>query len=438
MSDQEQPTAATGDSASHDSASHDSAALEKGAAVLERYSHAMMGTYGEPMRVIERGEGSYVWDADGNKYLDLLGGIAVNTLGHAHPAWVAALTQQAQTLAHTSNFFATKPQIELAEKLLDLAQAPTGSRVFFSNSGAEANEAAFKMARRTGKGTIIALEGSFHGRTMGALSMTHKAAIREPFEPMPAGVVFVPAGDVEALRTAATEAGDDLAAIIIEPIQGEAGVRPLTSGFITAARIFATRHEALLIMDEVQTGVARTGAWFAHQLHGTTPDVMTLAKGLGGGFPLGAVIAFGKRAGSLLGKGDHGTTFGGNALGAAVALATLRAIEDEGLIANVKTVGEHLRTSLGSIPGIKEVRGEGLLLGIGLAAPVSAQIAAAAIQAGFIINPPSPDTIRLAPALNLTTAEADTFIEWFSDYVNTHPIAVEQPPEDAHAGRQEA
>lgn len=413
---------------------HGGAGLEKGAVELQRYNHALMGTYGTPMRVIERGEGSYVWDADGNKYLDLLGGIAVNTLGHAHPAWVEALTKQAQTLVHTSNFFATAPQIELAEKLLHLAQAPTGSRVFFSNSGTEANEAAFKMARRTGKGTIIALEGSFHGRTMGALAMTHKAAIREPFEPMPAGVVFVPAGDVEALRTAATEAGDDLAAIIIEPIQGEAGVRPLMHGFMAAARVFATRHDALLVMDEVQTGVARTGAWFAHQLHGVTPDVMTLAKGLGGGFPLGAVVAFGERAGSLLGKGQHGTTFGGNALGAAVALATLNTIENEGLIANVKSVGEHFRTSLAAVAGVKEVRGEGLLLGIGLDAPVSAEIAEAAIQAGFIINPPSPDTIRLAPALNLSIAEADTFIQWFTQYVASHPIEVKVPSEDVQAG----
>ncbi|WP_084626746.1 acetylornithine transaminase [Demequina aurantiaca] len=420
---------------------HGGAGLDRGAAELQRYSHALMATYGQPMRVIERGEGSYVWDADGNKYLDLLGGIAVNTLGHAHPAWVAAITQQAQTLAHTSNFFATKPQIELAEKLLDLANAPTGSRVFFSNSGAEANEAAFKMARRTGKGTIIALEGSFHGRTMGALAMTHKPAIREPFEPMPGGVVFVPAGDVEALRAAATQAGDDLAAIILEPIQGEAGVRPLTHGFMAAARVFTARHDALLIIDEIQTGVARTGAWFAHQLHGITPDVMTLAKGLGGGFPMGAVIAYGERAGNLLTKGDHGTTFGGNALGAAVALATLRTVEDDGLIANVKSVGEHLRTSLGAVPGVKEVRGEGLLLGIGLAAPVSAEIATAAVEAGFIINPPSPDTIRLAPALNLTTAEADTFIDWFTNYVSKHPIevtAVEATPTSEDAQEQES
>jgi acetylornithine aminotransferase len=413
------------------------AALDKGGVELQRYSHAVMGTYGTPLRVLERGEGSYVWDADGNKYLDLLGGIAVNTLGHGHPAWVAALTKQAQTLVHTSNFFATVPQIELAEKLLEISHAPTGSRVFFSNSGTEANEAAFKMARRTGKGTIIALEGSFHGRTMGALAMTHKLAIREPFEPMPSGVIFVPAGDVEALRTAATEAGDDLAAIILEPIQGEAGVRPLTHGFMAAARIFSARHDALLIMDEVQTGIARTGAWFAHQLQGVTPDVMTLAKGLGGGFPLGAVIAFGDRAGSLLGKGDHGTTFGGNALGAAVALATLNAIEDEGLLANVKTVGEHFRASLGAIEGVKEIRGEGLLIGIGLDEPISAQATAAAIEAGFIINPPTPDTIRLAPSLNLSLAEADTFIAWFAHYMQA-PAAEESAVEVVEESAEES
>jgi len=406
---------------------HGGAGLEKGAVELQRYSHSVMSTYGTPMRVIARGEGNYVWDADGNKYLDLLGGIAVNTLGHAHPAWVSALTKQAQTLSHTSNFFATAPQIELAEKLLDLAQAPTGSRVFFSNSGAEANEAAFKMARRTGKGTVIALEDSFHGRTMGALAMTHKAAIREPFAPMPAGVTFVPANDVAALTAAVAAAGDDLAAVIVEPIQGEAGVQPLTHEFFSAVRTLTARHDALFILDEVQTGIARTGAWFAHQLHGIKPDIMTLAKGLGGGFPMGAVIAFGSRAGSLLGKGDHGTTFGGNALGAAVALATIRAVEDLELIANVKSVGEYLRTAIAEIPGVCEVRGEGLLLGIGLDAPVSAQIAAAAIEAGFIVNPPSPDTLRLAPALILTQSEAQTFVKWLVGYVAAHPIdAVEQ------------
>jgi acetylornithine aminotransferase len=293
---------------------HGEHGLAQGAQELQRYSHALMGTYGTPMRVLVRGDGSHVWDADGNRYLDLLGGIAVNALGHAHPAWVKAVADQAATLAHTSNFFATPAQIALAEKLIALAQAPTGSRVFFSNSGAEANEAAFKLARRTGRETIIALEDSFHGRTMGALAMTHKPAIREPFAPLPAGVQFIAPDDVGALTSAM---GDHVAAIILEPIQGEAGIVPLSHDFMTAARELATAHGALLIVDEIQTGVGRTGSWFAHQRHGVKPDVMTLAKGLGGGFPVGAVIAYGEAVGTMLSKGAHGTTFGGNPMAAA-------------------------------------------------------------------------------------------------------------------------
>ncbi|WP_062465423.1 acetylornithine transaminase [Demequina soli] len=393
--------------------SHGEAGLERGRVDTQRYEHSVMGTFGTPLRVLARGEGSWVWDADGNRYLDLLGGIAVNALGHAHPAWVAAITAQASTLAQASNFFATEPQIRLAERLLELAQAPHGSRVFFANSGTEANEAAFKMARRVG-GTIIALEGAFHGRSMGALSMTHKEALRAPFAPLLERVVFVPPNDVAALEAAVAEAGDTLGAVIIEPIQGETGVRPVTHAFLEAARELTLRHGALLILDEIQTGVARTGAWFAHQLHGIQPDVMTLAKGLGGGFPIGAVVAFGARAGALLGKGDHGSTFGGNALACAAALATLDTIEAEGVLDNVKAVGEHLRSALADVPGVVEVRGEGLMLGIGLAAPVSAAVAAAAVEAGFIVNPPSPDTIRLVPALTLTAAEADLFIAWMA------------------------
>ncbi|PKQ26611.1 MAG: acetylornithine transaminase [Actinobacteria bacterium HGW-Actinobacteria-4] len=398
-------------------------ALDKGAAQLKRYEQALMANYGMPMRVMERGEGSYVWDADGNRYLDLLGGIAVNALGHAHPAWVSAITKQAATLAHTSNFFATGPQIDLAEKLMEIADAPAGSKVFFCNSGAEANEAAFKMARRSGKGTIIALEGSFHGRTMGALAMTHKPAIREPFEPMPAGVVFVEPNNADALTAAAS---DDLAAIILEPIQGESGIVPLAHDYLAHARKVASDHGALLIFDEIQTGVGRTGAWFAHQLHGIRPDVMTLAKGLGGGFPVGAVVAFGEYAGGLLVKGDHGTTYGGNPLAAAAALATLRTIEADGLMANVKTVGEHLRTGLAAIPGVTEVRGEGLLLGVGLAAPVAPAVVAAALEDGFILNSPNPQTLRLAPALTLEITQAQTLVDWLSEYANEHPIQTEE------------
>ncbi len=384
---------------------------------LARYSNALMGTFGTPLRVLAKGEGSKVWDADGREYLDLLGGIAVNALGHAHPAWVAALTAQAGTLAQASNFFATEPQIALAEKLLDIAHAPAGSRVYLCNSGTEATEAAFKMARKTGRTRMIALEGSFHGRSMGALALTHKPAIREPFEPLPGDVTFVPAGDPDALTAAM---GGDVAALVLEPIQGEAGVRPLPPGYLAAARALCDQYGALLVLDEIQTGMARTGAWFAHQLDGVTPDVMLLAKGLGGGFPIGAVIAFGERAGALLTKGDHGSTFGGNALACATALATISTIEDEGLLQHVKQVGEHLRGAFEALPGVTEVRGAGLMLGVGLEAPISAEVAAAALDAGFIVNPPAPDTIRLIPALTITSAELDPFVTWLGGYLAAH------------------
>ena len=379
---------------------------------LDRYSNALMGTFGTPLRVIARGEGSYVWDADGNRYLDLLGGIAVTALGHAHPGWVSAIASQAATLAQASNFFATEPQIQLAERLLQLSDAPAGSRVFLTNSGTEAMEAVFKMARKTGRTRIVALEGSFHGRSMGALALTGKEAIRTPFEPLPGTVEFVPRGDLDALRAAA---GDDLAAIVLEPIQGESGVHPLTTEYLQLARELATKHGALLAFDEVQTGVARTGAWFAHQLHGVVPDVMALAKGLGGGVPIGAVVAFGPWAATLLLKGEHGSTFGGNALATAAALATLRILEEEDVLTNVKNVGEHTRSELAALPFVTEVRGEGLMLGAALSAPVAAEVAAAALEAGFIVNAPGPDTLRLVPALTITAAEVDTFVAWLAD-----------------------
>ncbi|WP_062377539.1 acetylornithine transaminase [Demequina pelophila] len=403
---------------------HNEAGLEHGRVDLQRYDHALMGTYGTPQRVLVRGEGSWVWDADGNRYLDLLGGIAVNALGHAHPAWVEAVSAQAATLTHTSNFFATEPQIRLAERLLTLAHAPSGSRVFLCNSGAEANEAALKLARRTGRRTVIALEGGFHGRTAGALSVTAKEALRAPFEPLVAGAVFVPP-TVDAIREAASAAGEDLAAILVEPIQGEAGVRPVPVEVLRVAREAAHRHGALLVMDEVQTGVGRTGAWFAHQLAGVVPDVMTLAKGLGGGFPVGAVVAFGERAATALVKGDHGTTFGGNPLASAAALATLDAIEADGLLDHARSQGEHLRAALAAVPGVTEVRGAGLMLGIGLAAPVAPAVVAAALADGFIVNAPDPATIRLVPALTLTRAEADAFLAWAAAHL---PALVTKEP----------
>ncbi|WP_010550127.1 acetylornithine transaminase [Brachybacterium paraconglomeratum] len=379
-----------------------------------RYSRSMIGVFGTPQRVLVRGKGTHVWDADGKEYLDLLGGIAVNALGHAHPDVVAAMTKQAGTLVHVSNFFATPTQIELAERLLQLAKAPEGSGVFFTNSGTESNEAAFKIARRTGRPRILALEKSFHGRTMGALALTHKEAYRAPFEPLPGGVEFLPAGDVAALEAAL--APGDVAALVLEPIQGEAGVLPLTEEYLRAARELTARHGALLILDEVQTGVGRTGEWFAHQaIEGLQPDVMTLAKGLGGGFPIGAVLTFGEDATGLLSPGQHGTTFGGNPLGAAVSLAVLGTLAEDGLLGKARTLGTQLQARIlglaGRDPRITGVRGAGLLQGITLATPIAPQVVAAALEHGFILNAANPSTLRLAPPLIITDEELGSFVE---------------------------
>ncbi|KQX63570.1 acetylornithine transaminase [Angustibacter sp. Root456] len=376
---------------------------------LERYAAALLPTYGTPQRVLVRGEGAYVWDADGRRYLDLLGGIATNALGHAHPTLVGAVTAQLSTLGHVSNFFASAPQVALAERLLGLLEAPRGSRVFFANSGAEANEGAFKIARRTGRPRILALEGAFHGRTLGALALTHKAAYREPFEPLPGGVEHLPFGDLAALEAALD---DQVAALVLEPVQGEAGVRPLPEGYLVEARRLTERVGALLVVDEVQTGMGRTGAWFAHTRHGVVPDVVTLAKGLGGGIPVGAVVTLGERASGLLTAGQHGTTFGGNPVAAAAALATIHVIERDGLLPRVQQVGR--RIAAGAVaagaPLVAGVRGEGLLLGVHLHEPRAAQVASAALEAGFIVNAVAPDTVRLAPPLILTPEQADSFL----------------------------
>jgi len=383
-----------------------------GQAWLQRYSSAVMGTYGAPQRVLVRGEGCYVWDADGRRYLDLLAGIATNALGHAHPLLVAAVTAQLTTLGHVSNFFATAPQIALAEQLLTIARAPGGSRVFFCNSGAEANEAAFKMARRTGRPKVVAAVDGFHGRTMGALALTHKPQYRAPFEPLPGGVEHVPFGDPQALARAVDGA---TAAVFLEPVQGEGGVRPAPPGYLEAARRITREQGALLVLDEVQSGIGRTGAWFAHQLPengDVVPDVVTTAKGLGGGIPIGAAIAFGEHNAALLGAGQHGTTFGGNPVASAAALATLHAIERDDVLADVRAVGARLRegiTALGH-PLVAGVRGQGLLLGVELTADVGPAVAAAALEAGFILNAVRPDTLRLAPPLVLTAAQADSFV----------------------------
>ncbi|MGY2703240.1 acetylornithine transaminase [Nocardioides sp. HB32] len=371
----------------------------------ERYAASLMNTFGPPKLVLARGEGAHVWDTDGKEYVDLLGGIAVNALGHGHPALVEAITTQLQTLGHISNFFTSAPQVELAERLLDLLGVGAGGgKVFLTNSGTEANEAAFKLTRRTGRTHVVAAEGSFHGRTMGALALTAKAAYRTPFAPLPGDVTFVPYGDADALAAAVT---DQTAAVLLEPIQGEAGVVVPPEGYLAAARAVADRHGALLWLDEVQTGMGRTGRWFAHI--GVTPDVVTVAKGLGGGFPVGACIGVGA-AGELLEPGNHGTTFGGNPVACAAALAVIRTIEDEDLLEHVTVLGQKLRDGLAADPRVTEVRGEGLLIGLDLSVDASADVAAAALAAGFIVNNPTPSRIRLAPPLVLTEDDVNAFL----------------------------
>jgi acetylornithine aminotransferase len=388
------------------------------AEVLRRYRGAVMGTYGTPQRVLVRGEGCYVWDADGRRYLDLLAGIAVNALGHAHPFLVSAITAQLATLGHVSNFFATPLQVALAERLLETAGAPEGSAVFFCNSGSEAIEGSLKISRRTGRTGLVAAEGAFHGRTMGALSLTHKPAYREPFQPLVGDVVHVPFGDAGALRAAVS---DRTAAIVLEPVQGEGGVRPAPAGYLAAARAAADAAGALLVLDEVQSGIGRTGAWFAHQLDGigggigggVTPDVLPLAKGLAGGFPIGAVVAFGPAVATMLGPGQHGTTFGGNPVASAAGLATLHVIERDGLLENVAAVGRQIVADVEALghPLVTGVRGVGLLLAVELASPVASAAASALLDAGFIVNAVAPDALRLAPPLILTAEQARTFVE---------------------------
>ena len=384
---------------------------------LERYDRSVMKVFGTPQRVLVRGEGCYVWDADGHRYLDLLGGIAVNVLGHAHPFLVSAITAQLATLGHVSNFFTTPNQVGLAERLLELLGAPEGSAVFFGNSGSEANEAAFKLSRRTGRTGLVAAEGAFHGRTMGALALTHKKQYREPFAPLPGDVVHVPYGDVDALAQAVD---GRTAAVVLEPIQGEAGVRPAPPGYLTAAREITRAAGALLVLDEIQTGIGRTGAWFAHQLPAVVgdgepalvPDVVTLAKGLGGGVPVSALVAFGPENAALLSAGQHGTTFGGNPVATAAGLATLHVIERDGLLANAAATGDHLAAGITALadPLIQGVRGHGLLRAVQFTEPVAAATARHLLAAGFIVNAVAPDALRLAPPLILTTEQADTFV----------------------------
>ncbi|GAB3299513.1 acetylornithine transaminase [Parasphingorhabdus pacifica] len=378
------------------------------AAGTQRWQRSMMDNYGTPKLTLLSGSGCEVTDADGRTYLDLVGGIAVNALGHAHPAVVDAVTEQVSRLAHVSNLYAHDPGLRLAEELLALTGAGDQGKVLFCNSGGEANEAAFKIARRTGRTKIVATTGGFHGRTMGALALTGQPGKQEPFAPMPPGVVHVTYGDPAELEA---EVDETTAAIVLEPIQGENGVILPPDGYLQQAREIATRNGALLVLDEVQTGVGRTGSWFAFQRAGIVPDVITLAKGLGGGLPLGACIGIGA-AGTLLAAGQHGTTFGGNPVACAAALAVLRTITAEGLLEHVERTGKDLVTGIQQLhhPMITGVRGAGLLIAIQLAKPAAANIATAAQDAGYLINPVQPDVLRLCPPLVLETAQAQRLL----------------------------
>ena len=376
---------------------------------LDRYERSLLGVFGRPQLVLAHGDGCYVWDVDGRRYLDLVGGIAVNALGHGHPALVAAVSKQAGEAIHISNFFTSPAQIALAERLLGIAGAPAGSAVFFANSGTEAVEAAIKLSRRTGRTGLVAAEGAFHGRTTGALALTHKPAYREPFAPLIPGVVHVPYGDEAALRAAV---GSDTAAVVLEPVQGEAGVLSPGTAYLRVAREVTRDAGALLVLDEVQTGIGRTGTWFAFQQAGIVPDAITVAKGLGGGIPIGALVTFGAAASSLLTVGQHGTTFGGNPLACAAGLAVLGAIEDEGLMDQARLVGDHLARAVLALghPLVGGVRGVGLLRAILLDGEVAPAVAAAAREAGYIVNPVTPSAIRVAPPLVLTAAQVDDFV----------------------------
>ena len=381
------------------------------AAWTTRYRHSLMNTFGPPKRVFVRGEGAHLWDADGNRYTDFLSGLAVNALGHAHPAVLAAITAQLSTLGHVSNIFATPAQIALAERLTGFVTANrpgTEARVFFANSGTEANEAAFKITRRTGRTRIIAMEGSFHGRTMGALAITHNPAYREPFAPLPGDVGFVPYGDADALARAVD---DTVAAVVIEPIQGENGVVDPGDEFLRAARRITSAHGALLWLDEVQTGMGRCGDWLASTGSGVTADIVTVAKGLGNGFPIGACVAVGEAAG-LLQPGNHGTTFGGNPVAAVAGLAVIGVIERDGLLAASRRLGDRIADQVigAGHPLVSAVRGRGLLRGIVLTEDVAAATVERLLEAGWVANAPRPAVIRVAPPLIVTETQIDEFV----------------------------
>ncbi|MEL4320152.1 acetylornithine transaminase [Leifsonia sp. YIM 134122] len=399
----------------------------------DRFHQSMMGSMATPLGMLDRGEGCWVWDMDGMSYLDFLAGIAVNSLGHAHPVFVAAVSAQAARLAHVSNYFATEPQVALAERLKRITGAGERGRVYFGNSGAEANEAAFKLARLHSsqhssppRTRIITLVDSFHGRTMGGLALSGKPAMREDFQPVPGGVEHI-APTLEALEQAID---GTVAALFVEPILGEAGVRPLPDGYLERARELTTQHGALLIIDEIQTGAGRTGRWFGFQHAGIVPDAVTLAKGIGGGFPIGALVTYGD-ASELFGPGQHGSTFGGNPLATATSNAVLEEIESTGLVANAELRGQELRAAIMGIgsPLVTGVRGAGLLLGIALSEPVAPEVVAAALREGLIINAPNPQSIRLAPPLIIGDTEIAEFTARFTRALESvRPATAKETP----------
>jgi acetylornithine aminotransferase len=388
----------------------------------ERWTEALMDNYGTPALALVRGSGAEVWDADGRRYLDLLSGVAVNALGHAHPAVVEAVTAQIGRLGHVSNFFVHEPGLRLAERLQELLEAPD-ARVVFGNSGAEANEAAFKLARRTGRPHIVAAQNAFHGRTMGALALTGQPAKRAPFEPLPPGVSHVPYGDTAALDAAVDT---DTAAVVLEPVLGEAGVVVPPAGYLQAAREITAARGALLVIDEVQTGIGRTGAWFAHRAAGIVPDVVTLAKGLGGGLPIGACVGIGP-AGRLFEPGQHGSTFGGNPVCCAAALAVLDTIAAEGLLEHVRQVGKEITAGIEALghPLVTDVSGAGLMIGVGLTAPVSAAVSTAAREAGYLLNNATPHRLRIVPPLVLTEAQARELVGALPAFLDAGRAAAE-------------
>lgn len=376
---------------------------------MKRWQRALQDNYGTPTIELVSGKGSVVKDSNGNSYLDFLAGIATNVLGHAHPAIVNAVSKQISTLGHISNFYAHPNVLELAEKLQKMT-GDKSARVFFCNSGAEANEAALKLSRKTGKYKIVATQEAFHGRTMGALSLTGQPAKRNPFKPLIKGIKHVPFGDSAAMKRAITR---KTAMVIVEPIMGEAGVIVPPVDYLKNIRTYCDTTGALLVFDCVQTGMGRTGDWFGYEYSGIKPDVITLAKGLGGGLPLGAMIALG-HASTLFTAGDHGSTFGGNPVATAAALAVITSIEKEKILSHVNEVGEFLLTELALIPGVSEVRGAGLLIGLTLNQPIAKSLTKRCQEYGVLINAPGDSTIRLAPALNISLKQAQNFVAIFS------------------------